>query len=340
MTHQNERHCLITGGAGFIGSHLAEALLKEGCAVTVVDNLATGRQANLAKALSHPNFRFVKLDVANRELMAPLVAQSTEVYHLASYVGVRLAAYPSSSHILNNLRAIDNILDLVTHYRTKFQLSSTSEVYGKAMDVRSGHIENLKEDADRIYGSTNIHRWSYSGIKAIEEFLTLAKYHEEGIYAVIVRLFNVVGPRQIGQNGMVIPRFIQQALQGEAITVYGDGAQQRCFSYIGDVVRCMIDLMKTPGASGEIFNIGNDIPVSILELAHKIKELTGSRSEIVFVPIEKAFGTSFEDVLLRVPNVDKLSKQLGYHPTTGLDRILMELIEEAQKTIYPYSVRH
>ncbi len=330
MHHKNDRHCLITGGAGFVGSHLAEALLADGCTVTVVDNLATGRQSNLSHVLHHPNFRFVKLDVANRELMAPLVAQSTEVYHLASYVGVRLAAYPSSSHILNNLRAIDNILDLVTHYRTKFQLSSTSEVYGKAMDVQQGQVMDLREDSDRIYGPTMIHRWSYSGIKAIEEFLTLAKKHEEGINAVIVRLFNVVGPRQIGQNGMVIPRFVQQAMKGEPITVYGDGSQQRCFSYVGDVVRCMIDLMKLPEASGEVFNIGNNIPVSMLQLAMRIKELTGSSSPIVFVPIEKAFGTSFEDVHLRIPNLEKLNKFLGYQPNTTLDRILQAIISEAQ----------
>lgn len=330
MAHPHpERHCLITGGAGFIGSHLAEVLLREGCWVTVVDNLSTGRQSNLNQMMRHPRFRFVKLDVANRELMAPLVSRSTEVYHLASYVGVRLANLPSSRHILNNLHAIDTILDLVAHYRPKFLLTSSSEVYGNALShgAQDG-IAELYEDGDRVYGATNIHRWSYAGIKAVEEFLTLGKHHEEGIHAVIIRPFNVVGPRQIGRTGMVLPRFIDQALRHDPITVYGDGSQMRCFTYIDDVIHAIQLLMQEPKASGQIFNVGNTEPISVKALAEKIITMTKSQSVIEYIPIEKVYGKQFEDVQIRIPNVDKLARYTGFRPGTPLETLLTETIAE------------
>ncbi|MGI9176152.1 MAG: NAD-dependent epimerase/dehydratase family protein [Rhodothermales bacterium] len=260
---ENGHHCLVTGGAGFIGSHLVDALLAEGCRVTAVDNLSTGAAQNLQAAMGHPHFRFVRADVADRNVMAPLVAACDELYHLASYVGVKLASQTSSQTILNNLRAIDTILDLITHYRPRFLLTSTSEVYGKALDVIGGGVEVLDEHADRVYGSTEVHRWSYAGIKAVEEFLTLAKHHEEGLHTVIIRLFNVIGPRQVGRHGPVVPRFVEQALAGDTITIYGDGRQRRCFTYVDDAVRAILLLMRRDDTAGEAFNVGGSAPVTV-----------------------------------------------------------------------------
>lgn len=321
------QHALVTGGAGFIGSHLVDALLGEGYQVTAVDNLSTGHLRNLEHLKPHPRFRFVQLDVSDRHLMAPLVAGCDELYHLASYVGVKLASQTSSQTILNNLRSIDTILDLATHYRPRLLLTSTSEIYGKALDFASNPDQGLEEHADRVYGSTEVHRWSYAGIKAVEEFLTLAKHHEEGLHTVIVRLFNVIGPRQVGRHGPVVPRFVEQALAGEPITVYGDGSQRRCFTYIDDAIHAIRLLMRRADTAGEVFNIGGSAPVTMHELAELIVRLTGQQSTLTFVPHESVFGRHFEDVNLRIPSTEKLERWTGFEITRTLEDTIRPILE-------------
>jgi len=320
-------HCLVTGGAGFIGSHLVDALLAEGAQVTVADNLSTGRTDNLAHLMDHPRFRFMQVDVTDRSLMAPLVAQCDELYHLASYVGVKLAAQTSSQTILNNLRGIDTILDLATHYRPRLLLTSTSEIYGKALDFRPDSVTALAEHDDRVYGSTEVHRWSYAGVKAVEEFLTLAKHHEEGLHTVIVRLFNVIGPRQIGRYGPVVPRFVDQAIAGDPITIYGDGRQRRCFTDVQDAVAAILLLMRRSESAGEVYNVGGSAPVTIRELAETVLRLTDSASELRWVPHEAVFGTHFEDVNLRIPDTTKLEIHTGFRITLPLEATLRRIIE-------------
>jgi UDP-glucose 4-epimerase len=330
------RRCVVTGGAGFVGSHLVEKLLDQGAAVTAVDNLSTGRTSNIDHLRKSPNFRFVALDAADRSLLAPIIAGCDELYHLASYVGVKLASQSSSQTILNNLRMIDNILDLACHYRPRLLLTSTSEIYGKALDYIKGDGTSLAEDADRVYGSTEVHRWSYAGTKSVEEFLTLAKHHEEGLETVIVRLFNVIGPRQQGRNGPVVPRLIEQALAGEPLSVYGDGSQLRCFTDVSDAVEAIVTLMDRNDSVGDIFNIGNDSPVSIRALAELIIEVAGSRSSIEYVPHEAVFGTHFEDVSVRIPNVSKLKELTGLKCEIPLEETLHKIVEfyrVAQRTL-------
>lgn len=333
MTISSDRRCVITGGAGFVGSHLADGLIAEGAYVTVVDNLSTGRTTNVDHLLDHPRFRFVEADVSRIETMVPLVDGCTELYHLASYVGVRLASQTSSQTILNNLRGIDTVLELATRFKPKLLLTSTSEIYGKALDGRSSGIARLDEQADRVYGPTEVHRWSYSGIKAVEEFLTLAKSKEEGLQAVIVRLFNVIGPRQQGLNGPVVPRFIEQALSGRPITVYNDGRQLRCFTDVTNAVRAILRLMQTPAAADQVFNVGNDRPTLIRELAETIIELTGSSSTIEYVPYESVYGTQFEDVVVRVPDVGKLEAVTGLRCDRPLRDTLQDIVTSYREVI-------
>lgn len=326
MNIETDRHCVITGGAGFVGSHLADALISAGAEVTVVDNLSTGSESNIDHLLGNRRFRFVRGDVSDMETMAPIVAGCSELYHLASYVGVRLASQTSSQTILNNLRSIDTILELATRFKPRMLLTSTSEIYGKALDGRGSGIATLGEQADRVYGPTEIHRWSYSGIKAVEEFLTLAKVHEEGLRAVIVRLFNVIGPRQQGLNGPVVPRLVEQALSGRPLTVYNDGRQLRCFTDVSDAVRAILRLMETEAAVGEIFNVGSDRPTTIGELARIIIELTGSSSRIEQIPYESVYGTQFEDVVVRIPDVTKLHEMTGLRCRRSLRDALADIV--------------
>ncbi len=326
MADRTERRCVITGGAGFVGSHLADNLLAQGASVTVVDNLSTGRATNLLHLQNHPGFRFVEANAADAKALTPLIEDCTELYHLASYVGVRLASQTSSQTILNNLRSIDNILELATRFKPKLLLTSTSEIYGKALDGRGGDLSRLHEQSDRVYGPTEVHRWSYSGIKAVEEFLTIAKTHEEGLHAVIVRLFNVIGPRQRGLNGPVVPRLVEQALAGNPLTVYNDGRQLRCFTDVTDAVGCVTALMDMERARGEIFNVGSDRPTTILDLAQTIIDLTGSTSSIDFVPYESVYGKQFEDVVVRVPDVDKLEHFTGLRCDRPLRDTLSDIV--------------
>jgi UDP-glucose 4-epimerase len=327
------KRCIVTGAAGFIGSHLVDELLRRGHHVTAVDNLSTGSIGNLRSAKNHRAFRFVQTDAADAERMEPLVRACDEFYHLASYVGVKLASQTSSQTILGNLRAIDTILQLVTQYKPKFLLTSTSEVYGKALDFGIGG-DALSEHSDRVYGSTEVHRWSYAGTKSVEEFLTLAKHHEEGIFSVIVRLFNVIGSRQVGRHGPVVPRFLDQALSGEPITIYGSGEQRRCFTYVDDAVSAILLLMDLDESSGEVFNVGGCAPTSVQELAELIVACTGSEAGIEYVPYESAYGQHFEDVALRIPDTTKLETLTGFTIERSLRSVIERIVaERAQSAV-------
>ncbi len=330
-THENmsvdQRTCLVTGGAGFVGSHLCDALLAAGHKVRVVDNLSTGRAGNIKHLPDHPNFEFFQQDITDKAGFEPHFNGVDDVYHLASYVGVKLASVTSSQTILNNLRSIDIILELVSKYNTKLLLTSTSEIYGKALDVIEHKGSYLHEDSDRVYGSTSIHRWSYAGIKAVEEFLTLAKHHEEGFHAVIVRLFNVIGPRQIGKHGPVVPRFIDQALDGEELTVYGDGSQRRCFTDIRDAIQAIVALMGMKESAGQAYNIGGSEPITMLELASIVNELTGNSAGIKHMTHEQVFGNKFEDVNLRIPATEKLDTLLQNKIQRDVRDIIKNIID-------------
>jgi UDP-glucose 4-epimerase len=312
---------LITGGAGFIGSHLAEALLATGHSVTAIDNLSTGSRGNVEHLLERPQFQLVVDDVLNEPHVARLVSQADVVFHLAAAVGVKWIIDHPLLSIRTNLRATEIVLEQASRHKTKVLLASTSEVYGK------NNQGPLREDADSIIGPTTITRWLYANTKATDEFLAYAYHRERALPVVIVRFFNTVGPRQTGRYGMVVPRFVRQALRGEPITVYGDGHQSRCFTDVGDAVRALIRLSETPKAVGEVFNIGNEREITILDLAHKILALTGSASPLQFIPYEKAYDRGFEDMRRRVPDLSKLREAIGYVPHTSLEENLSRIIQ-------------
>ncbi|MGH9321340.1 MAG: GDP-mannose 4,6-dehydratase [Vicinamibacteria bacterium] len=312
---------LITGGAGFIGSHLAEALLARGDEVAVLDDLSTGSIENIEHLKGAKGFRYTIDTVMNEPVTAELVDRVDTVVHLAAAVGVRLIVESPVHTIETNVHGTEAILKLANKKKKRVLVASTSEVYGKSDDFP------FREDADLVMGPTSKGRWSYACSKAIDEFLALAYYKEKKLPVVVVRLFNTVGPRQTGRYGMVIPSFVRQALAGQALTVHGDGSQRRCFTDVSDVVRALIGLMDHEDAAGEVFNIGSQQEISILDLAKKVKEMTGSASEIVFVPYEKAYEEGFEDMPRRVPDIGKVAKLIGYEPTVGLDKILERVIE-------------
>jgi len=312
---------LITGGAGFIGSHLAQGLLERGQEVHLIDDFSTGHKANIAHILSNPRLRLVEGSVLDPECMEPLIAGCSEIYHLAAAVGVRLVIDKPVETIMTNVRGTDVVLELARKWSRKVLVASTSEIYGKNS---SGP---LREEDDRIMGSVTKHRWAYANTKTLDEFLALAYHRQYGLPTIIVRLFNTVGPRQTGRYGMVIPNFVRAALAGEPIQVYGSGRQTRCFACVSDVVRGLADLMAHPGAVGEVFNIGNNAEVSIEELAHRVRALAGSSSPICHVPYEEAYGPGFEDMERRVPDLAKIRALIGYAPRTGLDEILRSVIE-------------
>lgn len=312
---------LITGGAGFIGSHLTEELLERGDEVTVIDDLSTGRKENIAHLEGRPDFYFVQDTIMNEGRMRKLIDDCEMVYHLAAAVGVKFVIDHPLKSMEINVRGTEIVLELAGKDKKKVLLTSTSEIYGKKEDGL------FKEDDDRVLGTTTISRWSYSCAKALDEFLALAYYRERGLPVVIVRLFNTCGPRQAGRYGMVIPRFVEQALSGKSITVYGDGKQTRSFTYVADVVKAIIALTNHPQAIGDIFNIGSEEGISIADLAKKIKELTNSQSEIVFVPYEEAYEKGFEDMRYRVPNISKIRRLIGYSPRVKLDEMLKKIIE-------------
>jgi len=312
---------LITGGAGFVGSHLAEALLERGDEVFALDNLSTGSIENITHLKSHPKFHYTIDSVTNEPLLAELIDRCDVVVHLAAAVGVKLIVEAPVHTIETNVHGTEVVLKHANKKKKLVLIASTSEVYGKSANVP------FREDADLVLGPSDKHRWAYACSKLIDEFLALAYWKERKLPIIIVRLFNTVGPRQTGQYGMVIPSFVQQALAGRPITVFGDGTQSRSFTYVGDVVRAMVALIDEPRAVGQVFNIGNGREISIADLAERIRALTGSRSEIVRIPYDEAYEAGFEDMPRRVPDISKVQALVGYSPTVELDEILARVIE-------------
>jgi UDP-glucose 4-epimerase len=313
--------CLITGGAGFVGGHLAEALLKRGDTVYVIDDLSTGSIENIEALKEDRRFHYVIDSVMNERVLAEMIDRVDVVFHLAAAVGVRLIVESPVNTIETNVHGTELVLKLANKKKKKVLLASTSEVYGKSNDVP------FHEESDLVMGATHKGRWSYACSKALDEFLALAYHKEKRLPVVIVRLFNTVGPRQTGRYGMVIPNFVKQALLGHPITVYGDGTQSRCFTYVGDVVNALISLVEHEGAVGQVFNVGNDArEISILELAQKVKERTKSASEIRIVPYDQAYEAGFEDMPRRVPDLTKIRTLTGYEPKVDLDEILDRVI--------------
>jgi UDP-glucose 4-epimerase len=313
---------LITGGAGFVGSHLSEALLARGDTVFVLDNLSTGSIDNIEHLKADRRFHYVVDSMMNEPVVAELIDRSDVVVHLAAAVGVRLIVESPVNTIETNVHGTEMVLKHANKKKKKVLIASTSEVYGKSDTVP------FREDADLVLGPTSKGRWSYACSKAIDEFLALAYWKEKQLPVVVFRLFNTVGPRQTGRYGMVIPNFVKQALLGHPLTVFGDGSQSRCFTYISDVVGALIQLAEHPQAVGQVFNIGNGREeVTILDLARRVKERTGSRSEIELVPYDKAYEEGFEDMPRRLPDTGKLRALIGYEPKVHLDEILDRVIE-------------
>ena len=312
----NNGHILITGGAGFIGSHLAERLLAEGKSVTVVDDCSTGTWENLAAVRSHPQLRLIQAKVSQCAELAELAAQAESIYHLAAAVGVQLVMESSLRTIETNLRETEAILNAASARRTPILLASTSEVYGKSQKA------GFCEEDDLIIGPPHLSRWSYACSKLMDEFLALGHAKERGTPVRIVRLFNTVGPRQSGQYGMVLPRFIRAAQKGEALRVFGDGQQTRCFCYVADTVEALVRLQDCPEAAGQVFNVGGTEEVTILDLARQVIRETGSTSQIELIPYQKAYAPGLEDMLRRKPVVDKLERCIGFRPATPLSEII------------------
>jgi len=312
---------LITGGAGFIGSHLTDAYVARGDEVFCIDDLSTGSFDNIAHLKTNPRYHYTIDSVNNRRLMAELVDQCDVIFHLAAAVGVKLIVESPVHTIETNVHCTEVVLAQAAKKKKKVLVASTSEVYGLSAEVP------FREDGNLVMGATTKGRWSYACSKAIDEFLALAYWRERKLPTVVVRLFNTVGPRQTGQYGMVIPTFVKQALAGRPLTVYGDGRQTRCFGYVGDVVGALVRLMETEEAVGQVFNIGSNEEVSILELAERVRALTGSKSEIVFVPYDEAYEEGFEDMPRRVPDIAKINAAVGFRPTIKLDEILRSVID-------------
>ena len=317
---------LITGGAGFVGSHLAEALLERGDEVFVLDNLSTGAIDNIAHLKEHPKFHYTIDSVTNEPVLAEQIDRADVVVHLAAAVGVKLIVERPVYTIETNVHGTEVVLKHANKKRKLVLIASTSEVYGKSADVP------FREDADLVLGPTSKHRWAYACSKMIDEFLALAYWKEKKHPVIIVRLFNTVGPRQTGHYGMVIPTFVRQALANEPITVFGDGTQSRSFTYVGDVVRAMVALINEPKAVGQVFNIGNSREITIGELAGRIKSMTGSSSPIVKIPYDQAYEAGFEDMPRRVPAIDKIDALVGYAPTVDLEEILARVIAHARES--------
>jgi len=316
---------LITGGAGFIGSHLAERLLGQGHQVVVIDDLSTGSLANLAGVRGHPNFSFVLDSVRNSNTMHLLIEKSDVIYHLAAAVGVQLIVDQPVHTIETNIHGTEVVLSIANKFGKKVLIASTSEVYGKSEAIP------FHEDDDTVLGSTRFSRWSYACSKAIDEFLALAYHQQYSLPVVVVRLFNTVGPRQTGRYGMVIPRFVEWALRNEPIQIYGDGRQARCFSCVYDVIDGLTGLMECPDAAGRVYNIGSDEEITMEALADTIIHLTDSTSKKVFLSYEEAYGRPFDDMKRRVPSLDRIRKQVGYQPRYTLEQTLKLIVDAKRK---------
>ncbi len=315
---------LVTGGAGFIGSHLCEALVHQGSRVTVLDDLSTGRFENIEHI---SGLTCVVDSTLNKEIVRDLVRESDVVYHLAATVGVQLVVEQPVRTLVNNIRGTENVLEETSRYRRRLLITSSSEVYGKGMNPE------FHEDDDRVMGATSLSRWGYAASKAMDEFLALAYWHEKRHPVVIVRLFNTVGPRQTGRYGMVIPRFVIQALRNEPLTIFGDGEQSRCFTYVGDVVPALIKLLERKDLCGDVFNIGGTRPISMKDLAQCVIQKTGSTAGVTYVPYAQAYGPGFEDMRARVPSIAKIHRAVGFEPTTSLDEILDVVIEDVRRRL-------
>ena len=316
---------LITGGAGFIGSHLADHLLGQGNQVILLDDLSTGRLSNIEHLLGRPDVEFVLGSILNADLVDDVVARASTVYHLAAAVGVELIVERPLQSLMTNIRGSEIVFEKAHKHGARMLVTSTSEIYGKNTSDR------LREDDDRILGSPLKSRWSYSEAKAIDEILAYTYWREKGLETVIVRLFNTVGPRQTGSYGMVIPRFVSQALRNDAITVYGSGDQTRCFCFVGDIVKGMVDLCNTPEAFGKVFNLGGNEEVSIRDLAERIIAAAGSTSKVEYIPYDVAYEEGFEDMQRRVPDTTRAFNLIGFQPTVGLDDIIAQVIEEQRR---------
>jgi len=312
---------LITGGAGFIGSHLADAYLQRGDEVFVIDDLSTGSIENIRHLKDRPRFHYTIENVHKQPVTAELVDQCDVIFHLAAAVGVKLIVESPVRTIETNVHGTEVVLALANKKKKKVLIASTSEVYGLSNEVP------FREDGNLVMGATTKGRWSYACSKAIDEFLALAYWREKKLPTIVVRLFNTVGPRQTGQYGMVIPTFVKQALAGRPITVYGDGKQSRCFCYVGDVVGALMRLMDESKAVGEVFNVGSNQEITILELAEKVKELTRSNSEITFTPYDEAYEEGFEDMPRRIPDISKVNRLVGFKPEMNLQGILRTVID-------------
>ncbi len=320
-------NALVTGGAGFIGRHLAGRLLAGGHRTVLLDDLSTGSSAALESVLDRPGLEFVAGSVLDPDLVHRLVAGADVVFHLAAAVGVQLIVDSPLESLRTNIHGTENVLDAAHRHGARVLLASTSEIYGK------NTADALREDADRILGSPLKSRWSYSEAKAIDEGMAHAYWRQKGLWTVIVRLFNVVGPGQTGRYGMVIPRFVDQALGGGPITVHGDGSQTRCFCHVGEAVDAMIRLAGHRGAAGRAVNVGRPEEVSILELARRVVAVSGSASPITFVPYENAYGEGFEDMQRRVPDITLARQLIGFDPRVGLDEVLRQVVAERRSAV-------
>jgi len=315
-----KENILVTGGAGFIGSHLCELLVHKGFHVVAIDNLSTGRLENIVHLLPLPNFQFVRETITNLQVLDRLTSQADMVIHLAAAVGVKLIVEDPVRTINTNISGTDAVLTTANRYGCKVLLASTSEVYGKGVKVP------FEEEDDCLIGATMHSRWAYATSKMIDEFMGLAYHRQFGLPVVVMRFFNTVGPRQTGQYGMVVPRFVRQALKGEPITVFGDGEQSRCFGDVADVNEAVVRLMEHPGAVGQVFNVGSTQEVSMNQLAKLVLTLTGSHSEIVYVPYSLAYAPGFEDMRRRVPSISKIHALIGFKPKYSLEQTLQRVI--------------
>lgn len=322
-----KEHILITGGAGFIGSHLCELLVQHGHYVTAIDDLSTGRIENIHHLRPLPSFQFVRENILNAQVLDRLCSQADIIIHLAAAVGVQLIVENPVRTIHTNILGTEAVLATANRYNCKVLIASTSEVYGKGAKVP------FSEEDDCLIGPTSHSRWSYAASKTVDEFLGLAYHREFGLPVVIMRFFNTIGPRQTGRYGMVVPRFVRQALRGEALTVYGDGKQSRCFADVSDVIGAIVQLAEHPEAINQVFNIGNTEEITILDLAKKVIQLTGSASTINMIPYDEAYAPGFEDMRRRVPSLQKVHKLIGYTPRCTLDDTLHKIIEHEKTNL-------
>jgi UDP-glucose 4-epimerase len=318
---------LVTGGSGFVGSHLVERHLALGDPVTIVDDFSTGSMANIEHLKSRAGFAFHIGTVTDQPLMADLIDSSNMIYHLAAAVGVRLVLDEPIKAMHTNILGTEIVLGLAADKRKRVLVTSTSEVYGKQDRVP------FREGDDLVLGATYNSRWSYACSKAIDEFLAIAYWRERNVPTVVARLFNAIGPRQTGRYGMVVPTLVRQALTGEDMTVFGDGSQSRCFTHVSDIVNALISIAADPLANGEIYNVGSSHEITILELAHLIKHLTGSDSRILIIPYQQAYKVGFEDTQRRVPDVTKLTRQIGFQPRYTLEQTLVDVIRDQKSRL-------